>query len=91
MEEVGFDKIRRQQAMLNELSIVLLDGSCVAGLTSDPQATDAVQITKAIEGIKETCTNILELDLSRNLLERWDQVAGICRQLRRLRSLRVKY
>lgn len=29
-EEVGFDKIRRQQARLDELKVVLLEGMCVA-------------------------------------------------------------
>ena len=28
-EEVGFDKIRRQQSQLDELKIVLLDGLCM--------------------------------------------------------------
>ncbi|KAI9783912.1 MAG: hypothetical protein M1816_001122 [Peltula sp. TS41687] len=89
VEEVGFDKIRKQQAVLRDLRVVLLDGCRVAGLTSDGRAGDKGRRRQAIEEIRNTCPNIVELDLSRNLIERWEEVAGICAPLERLRSLRL--
>ena len=91
VEEVGFEKIRQKQAHLQELTIVLLDGHAVAGLTSDAQARDKKRKRFAQEAIRRTCPNIVELDLSRNLLEKWEEVFGICRELKRLKSLRLKY
>ncbi|KAH7385601.1 hypothetical protein BKA66DRAFT_511442 [Pyrenochaeta sp. MPI-SDFR-AT-0127] len=92
-EEVGFDKIRKQLAQLEELKIIILDGLCMWR----PEARRLND--KGIEGgdgewwegsdIKEACPKAIELDLSRNLFEEWREVAGICGQLRRLRSLRV--
>ena len=89
VEEVGFDKIRAQQADLAELRIVLLDCLCVRrpiqpsrrGKWYGCDATD----------IREVCPKITELDLSRNLLEDWHEVAEICAQLDGLRSLKVEY
>lgn len=92
MEEVGFEKIRRQLAAFQELRIVLLDGFCMGGLLSCPRP--AVSDTSWLQEIKEiekTCPKIVELDLSRNLFERWEDVAGICTALADLRSLKVKY
>ena len=80
VEEVGFEKIRQQLAILNELKIVLLDGLCLATPRDDPE----------LAKIRETCPKIQELDLSRNLFERWEEVVKICEQLEELRSLKVK-
>jgi hypothetical protein len=97
VEEVGFEKVRRRQAMLLELRIVLLDGCRVAGLTSDARALggddDASmrRRTAAVQDIARVCPNVVELDLSRNLIERWEDVVAICAPLKGLRSLRVKY
>ncbi|KAL2165432.1 hypothetical protein VTH06DRAFT_730 [Thermothelomyces fergusii] len=81
-EEVGFDKIRRQQAQLHELQFVILDGLQVAHAT-DPEAKDGHQ------SIGQVCPKVKELDLSRNLFERFGPVADICAGLKQLRSLRV--
>lgn len=78
-EEVGFDKIRRQQSKLDELKIVLLDGLCVSQLSSG----DGTEIQKI-------CPLIAELDLSRNLFEELAEVAYICCNLKRLRELRIE-
>jgi hypothetical protein len=97
VEEVGFEKVRRRQAMLPELRIVLLDGCRVAGLTNNARAlsddSDASmrRRTAAMQEIARVCPNVVELDLSRNLIERWEDVVAICAQLKALRSLRVKY
>ncbi|KAI9815883.1 MAG: hypothetical protein M1832_005193 [Thelocarpon impressellum] len=90
VEEVGFDKIRQQQSMLNELRIVLLDGLCIAGATAAPQREDEQRRIEALRGVKEICPKIRELDLSRNLLERWDEVMDTCLQLDELNTLKVK-
>src|SRR4051794_35383511 len=82
VEEVGFERIRQQQAVLQNLHIVLLDGLCVSGITltrHDPPTTTAAQ-----EAIAQTCPDIVELDLGWNLLETWRDVADICVPLKRL-------
>lgn len=87
VEEVGFDKIRKQLAELQELKIVLLDGLCVAGVLAQD---DPVQRDAARREIEVTCPKIVELDLSRNLVRSWADVADICERLSRLRVLRLK-
>ncbi|KAF2496047.1 tubulin-specific chaperone-like protein E [Lophium mytilinum] len=93
VEEVGFDKIRKQLADLNELKIVLLDGlrmsRPVASLKERLEATGEATWPEALTDIRETCPKIIELDLSRNLFEEWREVASICEQLDKLKSLRV--
>ncbi|KAF2002831.1 hypothetical protein P154DRAFT_520600 [Amniculicola lignicola CBS 123094] len=94
VEEIGFDKIRKQLADLKELRIVILDGLCMSrpianlrerqksGARGDEWPSDLTDIT-------EVCPKIVELDLSRNLFEEWREVASICEQLDKLKSLRV--
>jgi len=102
VEEVGFDKIKQLLAAFNELRIVLLDGLCVAGLGNTPwpdfgaleeHVRDHYQngYLAQWDQVKVTCPNITELDLSRNLLEAWEDVAVICRGLQKLEILKVKY
>ena len=76
VEEVGFEKIRQQLAELQELRIVILDGACIANVDSDLNTRNL---------------KIVELDLSRNLLEGWYDVIAICNSLDFLRSLRLEY
>ncbi|CCC11652.1 unnamed protein product [Sordaria macrospora k-hell] len=80
-EEVGFDKIRRKQAQLSELKIVILDGSCI--VSGSPPTTDQDQT------IRQTCPKVVELDLSRNLFTDFGTVVDICSELDSLHSLRV--
>ena len=99
VEEVGFDKINRQLAALQELKIVVLDGLCVAGVNDFPQdaeenATDSTHLSARwsfVEGLKSKNLSIVELDLSRNLLETWIDVIGICGALKYLAALELKY
>ncbi|KAK6213961.1 putative CAP-Gly domain-containing protein [Colletotrichum tabaci] len=77
-EEVGFDKIRRQLARVEDLTIVILDGARVA-----------VDVAPGDKGVKETSPLIAELDISRNLFEEFGQVVKICQELDSLRSLRL--
>lgn len=77
-QEIGFEKIRVQLAQLHELKIVLVDGMCIHCAESDGQK------------IRDTCPKIVDLDLSRNLFESGAQIVEICRQLERLKSLRLE-
>lgn len=81
-EEVGFDKIRRQQAQLGELRIVILDGLCI--LAAAPPADDGET------EIRDVCPKVVELDLSRNLFTGFGTVVHVCGQLTELRGLRLK-
>ena len=76
MEEVGFEKIRQQLAELQDLRIVMLDGACIAAVDSD---------------LDEQNLKVIELDLSRNLLESWYEITTICKSLHCLQSLRLEY
>lgn len=89
VEEVGFDKIRKQLAELQDLRIVLLDGLRIVGilpLYDQDHDTDA----DAAQEIGLTCPKITELDLSRSLLSRWCDVWDICNQLEHLTRLKLK-
>lgn len=79
VEEVGFDKIRKQQSQLDELKIVIVDGFRISS-AEDMDGT-----------IRDVCPKILELDLSRNLFETCKEIIRICGELDNLRSLRLKY
>lgn len=76
--EVGFDKIRKQMAQLDELKIVLVDGMRI------------VQAETEGKRIRDTCPAITELDLSRNLFQSCGEIIKICAQLDHLKSLRLK-
>lgn len=78
VEEVGFDKIRRQLAQLQELRIVIVDG-----LRIKSAETPSLRI-------KDVCPKIVELDLSRNLFDSFDEIVHICGELDRQRGLRLK-
>lgn len=78
-EEMGFDKIRRKQAQVKDLRIVILDGMRIAFARGAEDGS-----------IGETCPSINQLDLSRNLLERVAPVVEVCRELQNLRSLSIR-
>ncbi|KFY91082.1 hypothetical protein V498_05671 [Pseudogymnoascus sp. VKM F-4517 (FW-2822)] len=75
--EVGFDKIRKQMAQLDELKIVLVDGMRIVKAETEGK------------GIRDTCPVITELDLSRNLFQSCREIIQICAQLDCLKSLRL--
>lgn len=92
VEEVGFEKIRKQQAGLHELKIVLLDGLCVhepLGLEANGSVIGIDSHQNALPEVLQVCPKIVELDLSRNLLTHWEFIAAICEQLLKLKSLRL--
>ncbi|KAF4446513.1 hypothetical protein F53441_9853 [Fusarium austroafricanum] len=77
-EEVGFEKIRRKQANIGELTVVILEDLQVASARADDES----------EGIiAKTCPKITQLDLSRNLFDQLDPVFDICRELPNLQHL----
>lgn len=77
VENVGFEKIKQQQAQLERLEIVLVDGF-------------RIKVAETGRFVRDTCPNIIELDLSRNLFESFEEIVKICNELKRLRSLRLK-
>lgn len=90
-EEVGFDKIRKQLAQLEELRFVILDGLRMwrPEVRQRSRTDGQLDWPSGAADIKNACPKTYELDLSRNLLEEWREVAAICEQLDQLRSLRV--
>ncbi|KAK3329302.1 hypothetical protein B0H66DRAFT_585817 [Apodospora peruviana] len=86
-EEIGFDKIRRQQGQLTELKIVILDGARVAYASQPSRLAESVDSSRP--SISETCPKVIEIDLSRNLFERFGAVVDICAELGLLKILRV--
>ncbi|PQE06401.1 tubulin-specific chaperone e protein [Rutstroemia sp. NJR-2017a WRK4] len=76
-EEIGFEKIRQQQAQVDELKVVLVDGLCINRAESGSSK------------VKDVCPKIVELDLSRNLFEGVEEIGMICVQLEKLKSLRL--
>lgn len=80
-EEIGFDKIRKQQAQLHELKIVIVDG-----LRVDSASTAGDQV----KPIREVCPKVTELNLSRNLFVNFGPIIDICSHLDELRGLRLK-
>ncbi|KAF7731007.1 hypothetical protein EC973_001053 [Apophysomyces ossiformis] len=76
-ETVGFEKVQRQQRHLNTLVVVGLAEQSIASKGPENAITE--------EGLV-----VEDLDLSRNLLANWDDVADIVVQLPKLRILRLK-
>ena len=83
---MGFDRIWKQLSVLEDLKIVLLDSLRIRAVSLD---SESLAIAQAQKELSRACPKIQELDLSRNLLETWDDVAEICRPLKQLRVLKV--
>ncbi|KAI9735213.1 MAG: hypothetical protein M1834_001803 [Cirrosporium novae-zelandiae] len=91
-EEVGFEKIRKQLAALNELKIVILDDMCISGILEKPRGLNRdskEEVKDMMKKIEETCPKIQELDLSRNLIEDWEDIVYICQSLKGLQTLKL--
>ena len=88
-EEVGFDKIRRKQAQLSELKIVILDGLRITQ-AYPPSPNPAGPHGGASQRIGDVCPKVVELDLSRNLFARFKDVVEVSAELSELRGLKVK-
>ncbi|KAI4719861.1 hypothetical protein E4T48_03902 [Aureobasidium sp. EXF-10727] len=83
-EEVGFEKIARQQAQLQNLRIVVLDDLLIKAY--DKETTD---LEDSLDRISETCPNITDLDLGRDLFETLSEISDICDRLPKLKFLRL--
>lgn len=79
VEEVGFDKIRRQLARVGDLKIVILDGMRIGSSVGEGEGS-----------VDETCPKITELDLSHSLFASFEAPVQICEDLKALKSLRLK-
>jgi hypothetical protein len=90
VEEVGFDKINKQLATLEELKIVILDGLRISTRQSIANFQDRDVGTKERLHIADTCPKITQLDVSRNLFEEIDEIGLICSGLQDLVDLRLE-
>ncbi|MBE3047815.1 hypothetical protein IMZ48_35955 [Candidatus Bathyarchaeota archaeon] len=79
VEEVGFDKIRRQLARVGDLKIVILDAMRIGFAVGEGEG-----------GVRETCPRITELDLSHSLFVDFETPVRVCGELRELKSIRLK-
>lgn len=75
-EEIGFDKIRKQQAQLHELKIVILDSLRVSSSSAPGE-----------QPISEVCPKVVELDVSRSLVVDFREIVQVCSHLKALRRL----
>ncbi|KAI8810631.1 hypothetical protein BJ742DRAFT_799563, partial [Cladochytrium replicatum] len=91
VETLGWEKMARKLARLDVLREVGLSGQAIAfATTSGRKATLYGGSSTVGKGrIKECCPRIEDLDLSRNLLNKWTDVAEICAELQNLKSLRL--
>ncbi|KOS18704.1 Tubulin-specific chaperone E [Escovopsis weberi] len=87
-EEVGFDKIWRQQSQLQDLKIVVLENSRIGSATRTTSEQDGERDGEEAS-IAATCPKITQLDLSRNLFEGWGPVADVCQELEHLQKLSI--
>lgn len=84
-EEVGFEKTRRKQANLASLKVAILDGERITSAY-----LQGPEDLKQAGNICQTCPEVRDLDLSRNLFRKVSPVVDICSELQTLRSLRLK-
>ncbi|XP_017879366.1 tubulin-specific chaperone E [Ceratina calcarata] len=77
VEVVGFSKVNRKQSKFDQLKIVWLREQYVSTASKLPGE------------LEELCPNLEELDISKNLMNSWQIIADICRQLHRLIRLNV--
>lgn len=76
LEMVGFEKINKKQSCFSSLTMVWLRDHCVSHAGERGQLAEMVP-------------NIMELDLSQNLLSSWQKLAEITEQLPLLRLLSI--
>lgn len=79
-EEVGFDKVRRQMAQLDELKMAILDGVHMAFARQQGEPT-----------VAQVSPKLTHIDISRNLFEKLGPVVEICKDLPSLKKLAIKY
>ena len=71
---------------------MLLDGLRISGVLGDSEyGRDPSQRREELLKISRACPKVVELDLSYNLIQKWEDVRDICEQLKKLQSLKIKY
>ena len=88
VEEIGFEKISKQQAMLENIRIAVLDQLHVCGLVQ--RGSSREDLLHAQDELRRTCPNVVELDVSGNLMETFQDLVDIVCALPKLRSLRAR-
>lgn len=86
-EEVGFEKIAKEQAQLVDLRVVLLDQLVVNGIA--PRGSSASAVKEAQGVLARTCPSIREIDIGWNTIETLQDIADICAALPHLRVLKA--
>ncbi|KAL8824820.1 MAG: hypothetical protein Q9170_008027 [Blastenia crenularia] len=84
VSEVGFDDIVQKQSKWTDLRTISLDGLRLDGINSEPYSRQT-----AFEQIFHAQFVCEELDLGRNLFERWKAVLDICSVLTSLKVLKL--
>ncbi|EGX94042.1 tubulin-specific chaperone, putative [Cordyceps militaris CM01] len=79
-EEVGFDKVRRQMAQLDELKMAILDGVHMALAHQAGEPT-----------VAQVSPKLAHIDISRNLFEDLGPVVDICKDLPGLKKLAINF
>ncbi|KGQ12331.1 Tubulin-specific chaperone E [Beauveria bassiana D1-5] len=77
-EEVGFDKVRRQMARLDELKMAILDGVHMAFARQEDEPA-----------VAQISPKLSHIDISRNLFENLAPVVDICKDLPALKKLAI--
>ncbi|OAQ97006.1 hypothetical protein LLEC1_06364, partial [Akanthomyces lecanii] len=77
-EEVGFDKVRRQMAQLDELKMAILDGVHMASARQEGEPA-----------VAHVSPKLAHIDISRNLFENLGPVVEICKDLPSLKKLAI--
>ena len=85
-EEVGFDKIRTEQSKLSQIRVAILDGQCIEGT----QHLEEEEKQAYLYQLALTFKSVTELDISRNLLEHFEDACDALAALPNLRQLRLK-
>lgn len=76
-EEVGFEKFAKRQAALHGIKTIVLDHMRISGKRLDSEQ----------DAIKESCKDIMHLDLGSNLFETLEEVVGLISLLPKLTTL----
>ncbi|KAI1616798.1 hypothetical protein EDD37DRAFT_61316 [Exophiala viscosa] len=87
VEEVGFDRIKKQLSLLADLKIVLVDELALTGIAARDASN--TEVRHAQRELQQDCPNIVELDIGWNTIETWQAVADICLPLKKLRILKA--
>ncbi|EXJ85067.1 hypothetical protein A1O3_05742 [Capronia epimyces CBS 606.96] len=87
VEEVGFDKIKKQLSILSDLKIVLVDELVVSGIA--PRGASREDIQAAQIELARTCPNIVELELGWNIIETWQDIVDSSAPFKKLKILKA--